>query len=277
VRAAVSRRHRASRVRLSTAALILLAGCTSASMSDPSFPVVPGVQAIDLTWQPRAGMRLVYLVTIDVEASGALTGPMADKDKKQHVSLSRTIEVTDVGPEHFDVRFAQDGSVIPATLRLSRAWVPEAVRPDNPALDSFDQSRLDSTLRRLAQPFTQSAQFFGRWTVGETRPFDIGFTGMPDTSGSGQGTMTLRSVVSIGGRRAAAFDWTGSTEFLFTGDPGRGVPGRMVLTGREWRDLATGASLRVTAKADAEFTRQGQATRVEFQTAEVLDLAASRL
>jgi len=51
----------------------------------------------------------------------------------------------------------------------------------------------------------------------------------------------------------------------------------MVLTGREWRDLATGASLRVTAKADAEFTRQGRATRVEFQTAEVLDLAASRL
>jgi hypothetical protein len=51
----------------------------------------------------------------------------------------------------------------------------------------------------------------------------------------------------------------------------------MVLTGREWRDLATGASLRMTAKADAEFTRQGQATRVEFQTAEVLDLAASRL
>jgi hypothetical protein len=273
----VSRRRRASRARLSTAALILLAGCTSASMSDPSFPVVPGVQAIDLTWQPRAGMRLVYLVTTDVEASGALTRPMADKDKKQHVSLTRTIEVTDVGPEHFDVRFAQDGSAIPATLRLSRTWVPEAVRPDNPTLDSFDRSRLDSTLRRLAQPLTQSAQFFGRWTVGETRPFDIGFTGMPDTSGSGQGTMTLRGVVSIGGRRAAAFDWTGSTEFLFTGDPGRGVPGRMVLTGREWRDLATGASLRVTAKADAEFTRQGRATRVEFQTAEVLDLAASRL
>ena len=277
MRAGVSRRRRASRARLSTAALILLAGCASASMSDPSFPVVPGVQAIDLSWQPRAGMRLVYLVTTDVEASGAPTRPMADKDKKQHVSLTRTIEVTDVGPEYFDVRFAQDGSAIPATLRFSRAWVPGAVRPDNPALDSFDQHRLDSTLRRLAQPFTQSAQFFGRWTVGETRPFDIPFTGMPDTSGSGQGTMTLRGVVSIGGRRAAAFDWTGSTEFLFTGDPGRGVPGRMVLTGREWRDLATGASLRVTAKADAEFTRQGQPTRVEFQTAEVLDLAASRL
>jgi hypothetical protein len=272
----VSVRRGASRARLSIA-LLLLAGCASASMSDPGFPVVPGVQAIDLTWQPRAGMRLVYLVTTDVEASGALTRPMGDKDKKQHVSLTRTIEVTEVGPEHFDIRFAQDGSAIPATLRLSRAWVPEAVRFDNPALGSFDQHLLDSTLRRLAQPFTQSAQFFGRWTVGETRPFDIPFTGMPDTSGSGQGTMTLRGVVSIAGRRAAAFDWTGSTEFLFTGDPGRGVPGRMVLTGREWRDLATGASVRATAKADAEFTRQGQATRVEFQTAEVLDRAASRL
>ena len=239
---------------------------------------MPGVRDIDLTWQPRAGMRLVYLVTTDVEASGALTRPMADTDKKQHVALTRTIEVTDVGPgADFDVRFAQDGSAIPATLRFSRAWVPGAVQFDNPALGSQDQGLIDSTLRRLAQPFTQSAQFFGRWTVGETRPFDIHLIGMPDTSGSGQGTMTLRGVVSIEGRRAAAFEWSGSTEFLFTGDPGRGVPGRMVLTGREWRDLATGAALRMTAKADAEFTRQGRPTRVEFQTAEMLDLAASRL
>jgi hypothetical protein len=222
-------------------------------------------------------MRLVYVITTEIDGSGALTRPMADKDKKQRVSLTRTIEVTDVGPEHFDLRFAQDGSAIPATLRLSRGWVPDTVRFDNPALDRFDQHLLDSTLRRLAQPFTQSAQFFGPWTVGETRPFDIPITGIPDTSGSGQGTMTLRSVVSIEGRRAAAFDWTGNMEFLFTGDPGRGVPGRMVLIGREWRDLATGASLRATATADAEFTRQGQPTRVEFQTTEVLDLAASRL
>jgi hypothetical protein len=122
--------RRASHARLSIAALIVLAGC--ASTSDSSFPVVSGLQAIHLTWQPRAGMRLVYLVTTDVEASGALARPMADKDRKQHISLTRTIEITDVGPEHFDVRFAQDGSAIPATLRFSRAWVAEAVRFDNP-------------------------------------------------------------------------------------------------------------------------------------------------
>jgi hypothetical protein len=277
VRARASRSEHRSGARFTIAAIVLLAGCASAFTSGPSFPVVSGVQAVDLAWQPRAGMRLVYVITTEIDGSGALTRPMADKDKKQRVSLTRTIEVTDVGPEHFDLRFAQDGSAIPATLRLSRGWVPDTVRFDNPALDRFDQHLLDSTLRRLAQPFTQSAQFFGPWTVGETRPFDIPITGIPDTSGSGQGTMTLRSVVSIEGRRAAAFDWTGNMEFLFTGDPGRGVPGRMVLIGREWRDLATGASLRATATADAEFTRQGQPTRVEFQTTEVLDLAASRL
>ena len=47
MRAGVSRRRGASRTRLSTAALLLLAGCASASLSDPSFPVVPGVQAIE--------------------------------------------------------------------------------------------------------------------------------------------------------------------------------------------------------------------------------------
>jgi hypothetical protein len=202
---------------------------------------------------------------------------MADTDKKQRVSLTRTIEVTDVGPEHFDLRFGQDGSAIPAAIRLSRAWVPEAIRFDDPALGSEDRRMIDSALRRLAQPFTQAAQFFGHWTIGEARTFDIQLTGVPDATGSGQGTMTFRGVVSIEGRRAATFDWTGSTEFLFTGDPGRGVPGRMALTGREWRDLATGATLRATAKADAEFTRQGRPTRVEFQTAETLDFGASRL
>ena len=219
----------------------------------------------------------MYLVTTDVEASGELTQPLADTDKKQRVSLTRSLEVTDVGPDHFDVRFAQDGAAIPATLRFSRSWAAGSVTFDNPTLGAEEQRLVDTTLRRLAQPFTQSAQFFGKWTVGESRPFDIDVIGIPDASGSGQGTMTLRGIVAIDGRRAAAFDWTGSTEFLFTGEPGRGVPGRMTLTGREWRDLATGASLRVTAKADAEFTRQGRPTRVKFQTAEVLDLAASRL
>ena len=58
MRAGASPRRRAAHARLSIGALMLLAGCASASMSVPSFPVVPGVQAIDLTWQPRAGMRL---------------------------------------------------------------------------------------------------------------------------------------------------------------------------------------------------------------------------
>jgi len=60
-------------------------------------------------------------------------------------------------------------------------------------------------------------------------------------------------------------------------DPGKGAPGRMSITGQEWRDLATGASLRLTAKASAQFTRQGQATDVAYQTDEVLDLARSQL
>jgi hypothetical protein len=60
-------------------------------------------------------------------------------------------------------------------------------------------------------------------------------------------------------------------------DPGFPVVSGVQAIGREWRDLATGAALRMTAKADAEVTRQGQATHVEFRTAEVLDLAASRL
>ncbi len=269
--------------RPTRAAVLLLAGtllaaCARATVREISYPAVPDVQEVDLTWQPREGMRLVHRVTTEVEATGPLTRPVADRDKKQHMTLSRIMEVARVGPDYFDVRFVQDGATLPATLRFSRAWAPIEIRPDDPsALGEKDRDALDAALKQLGEPLAQAAKFFGRWKVGETRPFDIRLSGIPDTSGTGQGSMTFRRVVVIDGRQAAEFDWQGQTEFLFTGDPGKGAPGRMTISGREWRDLATGASLRLTAKANAEFTRQGQPTRVAYETAEVLDMTESRL
>jgi len=271
------RRRRPARCLHWVLAGALLAACSRAAM-EPVYTAVPGVQEVDLKWEPREGMRLVYRVTTDVEASGPLTRPVADKDKKRHLSLTRALQVTGVGPDYFDVRFAQDGAELPATLRFSLAWVPMEVQPDDPVvLGDKERGALDASLRQLGEPFAESAKFFGRWKIGETRPFDIRLSAVPGTTGSGQGAMTFRRVVVIDGRQAAEFDWQGRTEFVFTGDPGKGAPGWMNITGQEWRDLATGASLRLAAKASAEFTRQGQPTRVEYQTDEVLDLAASRL
>jgi hypothetical protein len=248
-----------------------------ATRQEPSFPAVAGVEQIDLEWRPRAGMRIVQRVTTDVDASGMLTGPLAEGDKKQHTVLTRSLDITDVGQTYVDLRFGQDGFVVPATLRVSRAAVAESVKADDPSASDGDKKKLDVAMRQLVQPLTQSAQLLGRWRVGETRPFEIHLAGLPDTSGSGEGTATLRRVVTMEGRRAAEFEWTGNTEFLFTGEPGRGVPGRMALEGREWRDLETGATLRSTATARAEFTRQGRPTRVEYRTVEIIDLAQSRL
>jgi hypothetical protein len=255
----------------------LVAACAGAAM-EPTYPAVPGVQEVDLTWQPREGMRIVHRVTTDVTASGELTKPIADTDKKQHISVTRTVEVTGTGPDYFDVRLGQNDATLPATLRFSRDWTPREVRPDKAdALGEKDRAVLDNTLRQAADPLVQSAQFFGHWKVGQTRSFDIRLSSVPGTSGQGQGTMTFRGVVVIDGRQAAEFAWQARTEFVFEGDPGKGTPGWMSISGREWRDLATGASLRLTAKATAEFTRQGEPTRVEYQTVETLDLAASRL
>jgi hypothetical protein len=220
-------------------------------------------------------MRLVQRVNTDVAMSGPLTTPVPTKDRKQKITLTRTIEVPTVGDDYFDLRFIQDGWVVPATVRFSRTWAQQGVRFDNPALSAQDQALVDGMVRRLTQPLEQAAPLFGRWRVGETKPFPIRFTGLPDTSGSGNGAMTLRRVVTIDGRRAAEFDWRGTTEFLFTGEPGRGMPGHMTIAGTEWRDLDTGVALRGTAKAQAEFTRQGRPTRVEYATVEAIDLAAS--
>lgn len=259
--------------------LLVLGGLCACARAEtgPAYAPVAGVQEVNLEWQPTTGMRLVYRVTTDVEASGPLTQPVADKDKKRHVALTRSLEVTDVGPEYFDVRFSQNGVTLPATLRFSRAWEPLKVQPDSPVvLGDKEQSALEAALRQLGEPFAESAKFFGRWKVGDTRPFDIQLSAVPGASGSGRGTMTFRRVVMIDGRQAAEFDWKGRTEFVFAGDPGRGAPGTMTIAGQEWRDLVTGASLRLTAKAEAEFTRQGQPTKVEYQTDEVLDASASR-
>jgi len=255
---------------------LLVAACARAVV-DSGYPVVPGVQEVDLKWQPQAGMRLVHRVTTDVEATGPLTRPLPERDRKQHIVLTRTTEVAGVGPDYFDLRFSQDGLPVPATLRFSREWVPVGITFDDTSAGEKDRRALDAELQQLGEPFTQSAQFFRRWKVGEVQPFDIRLAAVPGTSGSGRGTMTFRRVVMIEGRQAAEFDWQGRTEFLFTGDPGKGAPGRMSITGQEWRDLATGASLRLTAKASAQFTRQGQATDVAYQTDEVLDLARSQL
>jgi len=256
-------------------AIALLAGCAERA-SGPAYPVDPSVQQIDLKWQPRAGMRLVYRVTTDVVASGPLTRPVPESDKTQHLSRTRSLEITDAGADYFDVRLVQDGWPLPATVRFSREWDRLDVKLDASVADD-EKSAVDAASRQLGDLFAQGAQFFGPWKVGDSRPFEVRVSGISDASGGGQGSMTLRRVVGIEGRQAAEFDWKATTEFLFTGEPGFGAPGRMSITGKEWRDLATGASLRVTAKGDAEFTRQGQATRVAYQTDEVLDIAASRL
>lgn len=252
----------------------LLAAC--AELAPPAFPVVPGVREVDLVWQPKAGLRLLHRVTTDVEASGPLTRPIADTQKKQRLSLSRTTEVTAAEPEYFDLRFAEDGIPVPATLRFSRAWAPLGIRFDDPALADKDRRAVDATMRQLGEPFRQGAQFFRHWKIGDVQPFEIHLSGLPGASGSGEGTMTFVRVVKVEGRDAAEFHWQGRAEFLFSGEPGRGVPGRISISGQEWRDLATGAALRVRAKASAEFTRQGQPTHVDYGTEEVLDVAGSQ-
>jgi hypothetical protein len=252
-----------------------LSGC--AELAAPAFPVVPDVREVDLKWQPRPGLRLVHRVTRDVEASGSLTRSMAEEQKKQRMSMTRTTDITAVGADYFDLRFAEDGAPIPATLRFSRAWTPLEIRFDDPALGDKDRKAIDAALRKFSEPFSQAGQFFRRWKVGDAQPFDIALPALPGMRGKGEGSMTLVRVVMIDGRQAAEFHWRGQTEFLFTGEPGRGVPGWMSVTGREWRDLATGALLRLSAKASAEFTRQAEPTQVEYRTEEVLDPAGSRL
>jgi hypothetical protein len=258
--------------------VLLVAGCASTDATAPQFAGVAGVQEVDLRWQPAPGMRLVQRVTTEMEVSGPLTRPLPDAQKKQRIALVRTTEVAAVAPDHFDVRFAQDDVTVPATLRFSRAWEPLTVTPDAAAgASGVNATALEATMRALGEPLTRAAHVFRRWKVGDTQPFEVRLAAIPGASGNANGTMTFRRVVVVDGRQAAEFDWRSRAEFIFIGEPGRGVPGRMDLAGHEWRDLATGAQLRLNARGEAQFIRQGEATKVQYRTEEILDVAASRL
>ena len=224
----MSRRRRAWRARLSCAALILLAGCAS-TMSSRAFPSCRACRPSISTGSPGRECASFSLVTTDVEMSGALTRP----DGRQGQEAARHAD-----PHHrghgrgtgaFRLRFAQDGSVIPATLRFSRAWVPEAVRLDNPALDSSDQqsARLDAA---AARPTLHAVGAVLRPLDGRRDPAlrhwlhrDAGH----ERERAGDDDAPRRGLDRRPAGRGVRLE-RGTTEFLFTGDPGRGVPGRMV-------------------------------------------------
>jgi hypothetical protein len=268
--------RRLTRIAAMLAGAALLSGCAG-GLRTPDYPAAGPVGEIDLQWRPQTGMRLVHQVTMMMEASGPLTRPLAEPQKKQRSSLTRVVEVAATGPDYFDLRFTQNGAAIPATARFSTGWQLREIRVDDPGMAAADREAVEAAVRHISGPLAQGAQFFRRWQAGQPQRFDIPLGPLPGASGNGQGTMTFRRVVLVEGRRAAEFDWQGETDFVLSGEPGHGVPGRMRMSGREWRDLSTGASLRLAGTAAGQFVNQGQTTEVSYQTEEVLDLSGSRL
>lgn len=249
----------------------LALACARATL--PEYPAVPGIHDIDLRWQPKAGMRIVHDVVTNIDVSGDAMRSVPKEQRKQQTSSTRTADITEVGPDFFMVRFGQNGVTLPVTVQFSSAWAPQQVLFDDPAsLSEQDRARVNRALRQVEEPFLQTAQFFRLWKVGERYPLELHLAGLPGATVAGTGTMTLRQVVLIRSRRAAEFDWEGTVDFSFSG-----TTGQMAVTGREWRDVATGVSVGLVANGTAEFAVRGQPARMEYATREALNFSDSAL
>ena len=144
---------------------------------------------------------------------------------------------------------------------------------DDPArLSEQDRARVNSALRQLEEPFLRTAQFFRLWKVGDRYPLALHLADLPGATVAGTGTMTLRQVVLIRSREAAEFEWEGTVDFSFSG-----TTGQMTVTGREWRDVATGVSVGLVANGRAEFAVRGQPALMDYETREALNFSDSAL
>jgi len=245
----------------------------AASPDTPSLSggeTVLGATEVDLKqWEWRAGLKLVYQVSSKETTSG---GPKLPDDKRlQSKSQSRTIEVLTVTSSYVEIRVQESGGGFPAAVfRLSKDWSLLDTRIEDPAFIS-----LEPLVKGIAKDmFNQKgggpawvSRFDGRWKVGESRMIETHSTSPPKN----MERVTLRRVVTIGGRRAAEFDSQGCGEVNVFG-----VKAQFTFTGKRFIDLAAGVTVTMKVMEDAEFVLQGERVRMHIESDETLDFAQSR-
>jgi len=269
---------------LMSAAATLMTACGGVLRSE--FPEVPGVQEIDLQWRPKAGMRLTCDASTTAEVA---TGFLPSERKRSETASKITLDIPTVGPDYFD--FAITASQFPGTVTVrfsTKDWSllrfafddgtgKKEIRLDEEAVVGLDRKKVDlQKLKAELQPIQdllkQVSQFWGRWRVGELKPFEVRLPMQGGADAAFVLNSILRRVVLINGRAAAEFEQAGHGQMAF-----REASVSVEVTGTQWVDLLTGLSLRSVQKVTGAGTSQDEPRKIEIANEQTLDCTRSRL
>jgi hypothetical protein len=240
-----------------------VAGCGLLSAA----PGDGGVREVNLAASPTPGMRLSYRVRSAVTMSGAGARSLSESEKSASVSQRYVVEVTVVGNDSFDVRITGDNLQGAVVARFARDWT--ALKFGVEREGQYADADLP-TFPILGEVFQVARDLSGRWTVGETRPWERLVSLPPVLSVRMKGTATLSRITRLGGRRAAEFRYGASGEGEYAGSRLR-----MSLSGQSWVDLATGFMLEARTRAPGQLLQAGGPVLMELTEERTLNRSES--
>ena len=238
-------------------ALTLAAGLLGCSLLPGSEESEPGIHEVNVAASPTPGMRLSYQVQIIATLSGSGVSSLTDAQKTASNFQRYVLEVTSVEGDAFDVRITGAGLEGPVIARFERDWTP--VRFGVEREGKYTDADLP-TFPILGEAFQTARDLSGRWTVGQSRPWERSVTIPPLLSVLMKGTVTLKRVARLDGRRVAVFEYAAAGEGEYMGSRLA-----MKLSGQHWVDLATGFTLVARTSVPGNFTQGGQAIRMELK------------
>ncbi len=258
----LSMRMRAATARaVGLAVCVGLAGCGGllADLGGPD----SGVRDVVLAALPTPGLRASYRVQTGAILSGPGVRSLAESQKSASTVQRYVVAVTAVEADAFDVRITGDSLQGAVIARFGRDWSPVKFGVEKEG--KYTDADLP-TFPILGEAFQVARALSGRWTVGETRPWERTVNVPPLLSVQMQGKATLTRITRRAGRRAAEFDYGGTGEGEYVG-----TQLRMSLRSQYWVDLATGFVLESRTTAPGQFAPGGGAIRMELKEERTLN------
>lgn len=241
--------------------LLAVAGCAT------TYPTVSGFDSVNITRQPKAGMRLAVWKITTIRRPG-----------QQPVSSTQLVitDITIVTPDFYECRVTENAVSLPATLRIGKDLSAEVRFDDSAAVTEADRLKVKTVLNQFKEANSRVLdQFSGPWRLGDARsgtfrlPNEFPMPREPDIAF--KMSSTLRRVVLFNGRQAAEFTFTGTSQNAFSQ-----YPARFSIVGKTCIDLATGFELRSLWTGQGEWRMQTYNFYREFEGEEAVDLDASR-
>jgi hypothetical protein len=221
------------------------------------------VREVNLAATPTPGLRVSYRVQTAAILSGPGVRSLSESDKSASTAQRYVVAVTAVEGDSFDVRITGDSLVGAVIARFRRDW--SAVKFGVEKEGKFADADLP-TFPILGEAFQIARDLSGKWTVGETRPWERTVNVPPLVSVRMRGKTTLKRITRRAGRSAAEFDYdaTGEGEYA-------GTRLQLTLHSRYWVDLATGFTLESRTTAPGEFAPAGEMIRIELKEEQTLN------